>query len=65
MGFGDMWPHAKINDGEGTTDPPDEGDFEVLPRTSGDLSTIGQADAVVLGVKAHSLSALAPERGAP
>jgi 2-dehydropantoate 2-reductase len=37
-----------------------EGDFEVSPRVSGDLATIGLADVVVLGVKANSLSQLAP-----
>jgi 2-dehydropantoate 2-reductase len=38
-----------------------EGDFEVRPQVSGDLSSIGRADVVVLGVKAHSLTSLAPQ----
>ena len=37
------------------------GDFEVSPKVTGDLSTIGHADVVVLGVKAHSLTSLAPQ----
>ena len=38
-----------------------DGDFEVRPKTTGDLSSIGKADVVFLGVKAHSLTALAPQ----
>ena len=38
-----------------------DGDFEVRPRTTGNLSSIGKADVVFLGVKAHSLTALAPQ----
>jgi 2-dehydropantoate 2-reductase len=37
-----------------------DGDFEVTPQVADDLTTIGPADVVVLGVKAHSLTALAP-----
>ncbi|HTL04563.1 MAG TPA: 2-dehydropantoate 2-reductase [Gemmatimonadales bacterium] len=37
-----------------------DGDFEVRPKVTGDLLTIGTADVVILGVKAHSLTALAP-----
>jgi 2-dehydropantoate 2-reductase len=39
----------------------DEGTFEVRPSASGDLAQIGAADVVFLGVKAHSLTALAPQ----
>src|SRR5215213_6121068 len=38
----------------------EEGDFEVRPHVTGDLSSIGTADAVFLGVKAHALTGLAP-----
>ncbi|HXT71636.1 MAG TPA: 2-dehydropantoate 2-reductase [Vicinamibacterales bacterium] len=38
-----------------------EGDFEVRPQVSGDLETIGTADVVFLGVKAHGLTSLAPQ----
>jgi 2-dehydropantoate 2-reductase len=37
-----------------------EGDFEVRPEVTEDLATIGTADVVFLGVKAHGLAALAP-----
>lgn len=37
-----------------------DGDFEVRPQVTGDLASIGHADVVFLGVKAHSLTALAP-----
>ena len=37
-----------------------DGDFEVTPAVSGDLAAIGPADVVFLGVKAHSLTAIAP-----
>jgi 2-dehydropantoate 2-reductase len=40
-----------------------DGDFEVRPQVTGDLSAIGQVDVVFLGVKAHSLTALAPQLG--
>lgn len=38
-----------------------DGDFEVRPVVTSDLSTVGPVDVVVLGVKAHSLTALAPQ----
>jgi len=38
-----------------------DGDFEVKPAVTGDLETIGPADVVFLGVKAHGLTALAPQ----
>ena len=38
----------------------EEGDFQVTPEVTGDLSTIGRADVVFLGVKAHALTSLAP-----
>jgi 2-dehydropantoate 2-reductase len=38
-----------------------EGDFEVRPRATGELGSIGVADVVFLGVKAHALTALAPQ----
>jgi 2-dehydropantoate 2-reductase len=40
-----------------------DGDFEVKPEVSGDLAAIGPSDVVILGVKAHSLTALAPQLG--
>jgi 2-dehydropantoate 2-reductase len=38
-----------------------DGDFEVKPEVVGDLNAIGHADVVLLGVKAHSLTSLAPQ----
>jgi len=38
-----------------------DGDFVVRPRTTGDLASVGTADVVFLGVKAHSLTSLAPQ----
>lgn len=37
-----------------------EGDFEVYPSLTGDVESLGPADVIVLGVKAHSLADLAP-----
>jgi len=38
----------------------DDGDFEVHPTITGDLSEIAGADVIFLGVKAHALTELAP-----
>src|SRR6478735_16551 len=38
----------------------EEGDFEVRPTVTGDLSSVGTCDVVFLGVKAHALTGLAP-----
>jgi 2-dehydropantoate 2-reductase len=40
-----------------------EGDFEAHPKAAGELGEIGPADVVFLGVKAHSLTDLAPRLG--
>jgi 2-dehydropantoate 2-reductase len=37
-----------------------EGDVVVQPRVTGDLESVGQTDVIVLGVKAHGLTDLAP-----
>jgi 2-dehydropantoate 2-reductase len=39
----------------------DEDAFEARPRVIGDLREAGEHDVIVLGVKAHSLTALAPQ----
>jgi 2-dehydropantoate 2-reductase len=41
----------------------EDGDFEVKPNATGDLHAIAGADVVVLGVKAHGLTTLAPQLG--
>ncbi len=54
-------PHLRAMQERGLRVISEEGDFEVRPQVTGDLSTIGQADVIFLGVKAHSLTALAPQ----
>jgi 2-dehydropantoate 2-reductase len=54
-------PHLKAMQERGLRVVSHEGDFEVKPQVTGDLQTIGQADVVILGVKAHSLTTLAPQ----
>ena len=53
-------PHLQAMQTRGLRVISDEGDFEVRPQVTGDLRTIGVADVVFLGVKAHGLTALAP-----
>jgi 2-dehydropantoate 2-reductase len=54
-------PHLRAMQERGVQVRSPDGDFEVTPEVSGDLSTIGIADVVFLGVKAHGLTALAPQ----
>ncbi len=54
-------PHLRAMQERGVRVISPDGDFEVRPAVAGDLSAIGQADVVVLGVKAHGLVALAPQ----
>lgn len=53
-------PHLRAMQERGLRVHSPDGDFEVTPEVTGDLSTIGTADLVVLGVKAHALTTLAP-----
>ena len=53
-------PHLQAMQTRGLRVTSDDGDFEVRPQVSGDLASIGPCDVVVLGVKAHGLTALAP-----
>jgi len=53
-------PHLHAMQTRGLRVTSAEGDFEVRPQVTGDLATIGPADIVFLGVKAHGLTALAP-----
>jgi 2-dehydropantoate 2-reductase len=53
-------PHLRAMQEQGLRVISPDGDFEVRPQVSGDLAAIGPADVVFLGVKAHSLTALAP-----
>ena len=56
-------PHLRAMQERGLRVISPDGDFAVKPEVSGDLNAIGRADVVVLGVKAHSLTALAPQLG--
>lgn len=53
-------PHLQAMQRRGLRVISPEGDFEVTPVATGDLSSIGVADVIVLGVKAHALTGLAP-----
>ena len=56
-------PHLKAMQERGLRVTGAEEQFEVRPEVTGDLATIGHADVVFLGVKAHALTALAPTLG--
>ena len=53
-------PHLRAMQERGLRVLSAEGDFEVRPKVTGDLSTIGPVDVVFLAVKAHALTGLAP-----
>ena len=53
-------PHLRAMQERGLRVISPDGDFEVPVNATGDLASIGQADVVFLGVKAHGLTALAP-----
>ena len=54
-------PHLQAMQSKGLRVRSVDGDFEVKPQVASDLATIGTADVVFLGVKAHALTALAPQ----
>jgi 2-dehydropantoate 2-reductase len=54
-------PHLAAMQERGLQVHSPDGDFAVTPQVAGDLSAIGRADVVVLGVKAHSLTTIAPQ----
>jgi 2-dehydropantoate 2-reductase len=54
-------PHLQAMQGRGLKVESPEGDFEVAPEIVSDLGSVGEADVVFLGVKAHGLTALAPQ----
>ena len=56
-------PHLTAMQERGLRVVSPDGDFEVKPEVTGDLNAIGRADVIVLGVKAHSLTILAPQLG--
>jgi len=54
-------PHLRAMQESGLRVVSPDGDFAVKPEVTGDLNEIGRADAIILGVKAHSLTTLAPQ----
>jgi 2-dehydropantoate 2-reductase len=53
-------PHLRAMQERGLRVISPEGDFEVKVHATGELSELGTPDVIVLGVKAHSLTSLAP-----
>jgi len=53
-------PHLKAMQERGLTVLSADGDFETRPRAIGDLAEAGAVDVIVLGIKAHGLTRLAP-----
>jgi len=53
-------PHLRAMQQHGVRVKSINGDFEAHPRVSGNLEEVGPVDVVLLGVKAHSLTQLAP-----
>jgi 2-dehydropantoate 2-reductase len=53
-------PHLRAMQQRGLSVLSADGDFEVRPRVIGSLDEAGPVDVILLGVKAHGLSPLAP-----
>jgi 2-dehydropantoate 2-reductase len=53
-------PHLQAMRDRGLRVVSPDGDFEVRPRLAESVATLGPADAVILGVKAHHLTGIAP-----
>jgi 2-dehydropantoate 2-reductase len=54
-------PHLRAMQERGLRVLSPEGDFETRPRVIGNLEEAGPVDVIVLGVKAHGLTQLAPQ----
>jgi 2-dehydropantoate 2-reductase len=54
-------PHLRAMQERGVRVTGASGEYTVQPKVAGSLAEIGPADVVILGVKAHSLPALAPD----
>ncbi|MEO5922254.1 MAG: 2-dehydropantoate 2-reductase [Bryobacteraceae bacterium] len=52
--------HLKAMQEHGVRVLSEEGNFEARPRVIGDLREAGETDVIILGVKAHGLTGLAP-----
>src|ERR1043165_7128079 len=53
-------PHLRAMQENGLRVLSEAGDFAVRPRVTGNLADAGPVDVIVLGVKAHGLTQLAP-----
>ena len=53
-------PHLRAMQEKGVTVQSTEGEYQIQPKVTGDLESIGPVDAVFLAVKAHSLPEVAP-----
>ena len=53
-------PHLQAMQQRGLKIVGSDGEFEVRPRVIGELSAAGPVDVLIIGVKAHGLTALAP-----
>ncbi len=53
-------PHLRAMQERGLRVQSPDGNFDVKPDVTGDLADVGTADVVFLGVKAHSLTTVAP-----
>jgi 2-dehydropantoate 2-reductase len=56
-------PHLRAMQERGVQVKSGDGDFVAKPKVAGTLQEVGPVDVVILGVKAHSLSQLAPRLG--
>src|SRR5262249_41270965 len=54
-------PHLRAMQATGLKVLTADGEFQVRPRVIGDLADAGPVDVVILGVKAHGLTQLAPQ----
>lgn len=54
-------PHLRAMQENGLRVLSAEGDFETRPTVIGDLAEAGEVDVIILGVKAHGLTQLAPQ----
>lgn len=54
-------PHLRAMQEKGLRVLSAEGDFDVAPRLASDLNDVGPMDVILLGVKAHALTRLAPQ----
>jgi 2-dehydropantoate 2-reductase len=57
-------PHLRAMQERGLQVHSPDGDFAVRPKLAPDVASAGRADVVILGVKAHGLTSIAPTLGA-